>query len=183
MDYRTSACPRSNKAIDIQRVKIDPSPFGWPVTLEQVKAYLKMDGISDDDDIISQMIEGGIDWIEEYCSVSMVAQSVTAYLEVKNRIELPFGPVTSIQSINDVTDFNADCLFPATGFVNLSGHGRYKVEYTTGYAPIPALLIEALYAYVAYAYEHRGDNYEENNADFASEAAHKAFPFIRDICF
>jgi hypothetical protein len=183
MPTRIDICPRSNTVIDVQRARIDNTEEGWPVTLENVKAYLKMDGITDDDLIISQMITEGIDWIENYCSISFVPQTVTAYLLIKNRIELPFGPVVSIEAINDVTDFNVDCLYPATGFVNLTGYGRYKVDYTAGYTEYPPGLIGALYGYVAYAYEHRGDQFDENSTEFAAIAAKKAFPFTRDICF
>lgn len=183
MHSQIDICPRSNKVIDSQRERTGTSPDDWPITLAQVKSYLKMDGINEDDAIISEMIDEAIDWIENYCSISLIPQTVTVYLEVKNRIELPFGPVVSVDSINDITDFNADSLFPATGFVNLCGYGRYTVVYTAGYATIPASLIGALYAYIADVYEHRGDAYDETNPDFASVAAHKAFPFIRDICF
>lgn len=169
--------------IDVQREHIDATPTGWPITLEQTKSYLKMDGIEDDDLIISDMISEAIDWVENYCSISLIPQTITAYLEIKNRIELPFGPVVSVDSINDVTDFNTNALFPAAGFVNLTGSGRYTVVYTAGYTVIPAALIASLYAYVSYAYEHRGDALDETGPDFAAVAAHKAFPFIRDICF
>ncbi len=183
MPFQVDTCPRSNKVIDEQRTKIDATPTGWPVTLEQVKSYLKMDGIEDDNAVISQMIDEGIDWIERYCSISILPQTIVAYLEIKNRIELPFGPVASIESINGVTAFNTNCLFPQTGFVNLSGYGRYTVEYTAGYEVVPAALIGGLLGYVAYAYENRGDAFDENSEAFASVCAHKIFPFTRDICF
>lgn len=183
MPYRTDICPRSNKVIDVQRERLDATQSGWPVTLDQVKLYLKMDGIVDDDTVISQMIDEGIDWIENFCSISMVPQIVTASLEIKNRIELPFGPIVSVDSINEDVVIDATHLFPTTGFVNLSGYGRYTVVYTAGYTIVPPALIGALYGYVSYAYEHRGDAFDESSSEFAAICTHKAFPFIRDICF
>lgn len=183
MLYQTGICPRSNKVIDVTREKTDATPTGWPVTLEQVKLYLKMDGITDDDMVIEQMVDEGIDWIENFCSISILPQTVTAYLEIKNRIELPFGPVVSVDSINDSATIDLSCLFPSTGFVNLSGYGRYTVVYTAGYDVMPPALIGALLGYVSYAYEHRGDAFDETTTEFAAICTHKAFPFIRDICF
>jgi hypothetical protein len=180
-------CIRSNRSIDVQRVRTSNLPEDLPVSLQTAKEWLKMAGIDDDDALIQELISEAVDWLEEYCGLSIVPQTITAYLIVKNRIELPYGPVNTITSVNDAAydPLTSTCnLFnPSTGFVNISGYGTYTVEYEAGYTVVPPALIGAIKAYVAYAYEHRGDDFDETSTEFVSTAAHKAFPFTRNMVF
>lgn len=180
MAYPYEMCIRTNKEIDVQRTRLEGD---LPITLAEAKIELKMTGIDDDDTIITRLISEAVDWAELFCGVSIVPQKVVAYLEVKNRMELPYGPVVSIDLINEVAPLDFSCFIPATGFVTLHGYGRYTIEYTTGYAVIPPSLLGALYGYICYAYEHRGDAFDEGSVEFAQVAINKAFPSSRNIGF
>lgn len=183
MAYPYQECIRTNKILDVQRTRISADVVDLPITLDQAKAWLKMDGITDDDEIIQTIISEAFDWIEEYCGVSIVPSNVVAVIEVKNRAELPYGPVTDVTSVNEDADISGLCLYPATGFVNVATPGRFTVGYTAGYTVIPAALLGAVYGYISYAYEHRGDDFDENSNEFATVACKKAFPFSRNIGF
>lgn len=157
-----------------------------PITLDQAKAYLKMTGIDDDDPIIEQLISEAVDWLETYCDISAVPQTVTAELQVKNKIYLPCGPVVSITTVTPSEDAGTHTVMSIPGDGAIKGCGIYTVVYEAGYpdGQLPAALKGALYSYIAYCYEHRGDNaLNENAPEFAAQAKQKAFPFIKSISF
>lgn len=185
MSYQNHGCIRTNKVIDVQKERVGTGLESYPITLAQAKAWLKMTDIDDDDDIIQRLIEEGTDWLEELCGISITETAVTSYLQVHNRVELPYGPVMAITAVNDIPYDPAvnNCVYPTTGFANLSGHGTYKVEYDAGYTSPPTALIGALYGYIAYAYENRGDDFDMSSDKFASVALNKALPFTRNYAF
>lgn len=156
-----------------------------PITLDQAKAYLKMTGIDDDNAIIEQFISEAVDWVQEYCGVSIIENDVVAVVEIHNRISLPYGPVKEVSKVNGAVPVTTGCyeLFPATGDVRIHGNGRFTIEYTAGYDPIPPKLLGAMYAYIAFVYEHRGDDLDENGSDFAPEARKKANAYVQTIVF
>lgn len=154
------------------------------ITLDQAKMWLKMDGITADDDVIQEIIDGAIDWAERYTATSLRACTITAILEIHNRIELPYGPVTSITSVDGVlfADVPA-CRFtgPSIGFPLLNGYGVYTVIYEAGYTTIPPAFILGIKQFISFAYEHRGDSYESNQAVFAQIARAQLRQFKRNI--
>ena len=173
---------RTNVILDVIERTRDSDAL--PITLAQAKAYLKMEDIDDDDALIESLIKEAVNWLETYCDISAVPQEVTAYLQVKNRIDLPCGPVTEIVSV--VPDNGSDNrdIKPVPGFARINGYGLYTITYKAGYTTLPDALTGAILSYIAYCYEHRGDDaIDENAPEFALQARHKAFPFIRSIDF
>lgn len=154
------------------------------ITLDQAKSWLKMDGITADNENIQSIIDAGIEWIERICAISIQAYTVTATVEIHNRIELPYGPVTEIISINDVPFADVKgcrIIGPSIGFPRLAGYGLFIVVYKTGYNPIPPGIFLALKEYISWCYEHRGDNYDENDSDFCLVAKRQLSTFRRNI--
>lgn len=84
-----------NRTIDIKRVESSPTE---PVTLTEAKSHLII-SFTDDDTLISSLITQARKIIENYCAISIVAQTVTLIADLFNEWELPYGPVTGIQSV------------------------------------------------------------------------------------
>lgn len=99
-----------------------------PLTIDEAKAWLKVD-YSDDDDLITAIITKSRNWVEEYCNISIILKDITATITVDPQdygswrgrisrwdlaffgvstgaqwITLPYGPVQDIESIT-----TADC--------------------------------------------------------------------------
>lgn len=88
-----------NNIIDVKRTESSPTE---PCTLTEAKAQ----GIityTDDDALITSLITKARKMIENYCNISIVAQTVTMVADLWNEYELPYGPVTGIQSVQTRT--------------------------------------------------------------------------------
>jgi len=187
MNIYPSDCQLINSAR--ARVAVNPAPTE-PVTKEQAKEWLKMEEIDTDDEIITDLITEARQWLEKYCGICLVESQVDALVSVKNRQELPYGPVRDLSAIT-ITDLNDNAIstgcIQIQGFDNnfpvLMGYGQFKVSYVSGYDPIPQPLLGAMKSYIAFAYEHRGEDLDENSSSFAPKARQKAFPYRRNIGF
>lgn len=175
---------RTNLVLSANRTVVDEEQV--IVSLEDMKKYLKMEGIDDDDDVIQDMIYQAVEWVENYCGICVREATVSSMLQVLNGIELPFGPVKSIQQIGE-SEFDpvADkYLFPVQeGYIDIFGHGIYLVDYTSGYDNVPYSIRQAIKAYVAYVYEHRGDDLDETSTDFAEKAKNILVSYRRITAF
>jgi hypothetical protein len=171
--------------------KVTPEePVTEPVTLSQAKAWLKMESISDDDEIIEGLITEARQWLERYCGVCLVNSNIEAIISVKNRQQLPYGPIPDLSAIvimdMDNTVITDNCVSVVGidgGFPVLTGSGQYRLTYESGYEEVPAALIGAIKSYILFAYEHRGDDLDENSNNFAPKARQKAFPYRQNIGF
>jgi Phage gp6-like head-tail connector protein len=85
----------SNRIIDIKRVESSPTE---PLDLTQVKAHLIITS-TDDDTLLTALITQCRKAVEEYCAISIVAKTVTMTADLCKEWELPYGPVTGIQSV------------------------------------------------------------------------------------
>ena len=115
---------------DIQKVENNPTE---PVTLAQAKSHMRVD-FTDDDAYITSLITQARQSIEDFCNISIVTKTITAYFTYSggdqytfntfNRsfidsayyirpFELPFGPVTAFTSLTTL-DFenNSQVLDP-----------------------------------------------------------------------
>lgn len=166
----------------------DIDPVLEPITLDEAKKWLKMELISDDDDLIEELIVESRMWVERYCAISMVPKSVKCIvnLHCNGSVELPYGPIDKDSIV--VTDINSNeitCGFRLLGdtgtFIDIQGHGIFNISYSS-IAHSVATLRGAIKAYIAYAYEHRGDALsDEADKEFAKDAKRKAYPFMRQI--
>lgn len=133
-----------------------------PVTLQQTKDYLRLGGfVSDDngeqgfdfdDTLIESMITEARMWVEKYTGQYLVPRTLTVVLlNQAGYIELP-GPV-------DGTITWADDAEPE--MVGSKIKTKYGCEltatYDVGYTEFPKWVENSILAYIAWAYENRGD--------------------------
>lgn len=88
-----------NNIIDISRTESSPTE---PCTLTEAKAQLVVT-YSDDDTLITALITKARKMIENFCNISIVAQTVTMIADLYNEWELPYGPVTAITGVQTRT--------------------------------------------------------------------------------
>lgn len=94
-----------------------------PVTVQEVKDYLRLEGFVDagdststdlsdftyDDDLIEELITAVRERFEEICGISIVPKTLKSMItNVCGFIEIPYGPVSSITSLKDDDDNDLD---------------------------------------------------------------------------
>lgn len=153
-------------------------PLEEPVSLEEVKNYLKIDmSVTEDDQLIDRLIKAVRISAEKYAQTSFVTQTRVAYSDNWDpECELPYGPHQSISKVirlmRDGTEqeldpvdysyngFNFYTVCPqkvyrlSEGFIN----HRIKVEYVAGFgnaADVPEDIKLAILKEVAELYENR----------------------------
>ena len=88
-----------NNIIDVARSESSPTE---PVTLTEAKAQAIIT-YTDDDTLLTSYITVARKQIENYCNISIVAQTVVLTADLYNDYELPYGPVTGIQAAETFT--------------------------------------------------------------------------------
>src|SRR5689334_3438146 len=95
---------------DITEVSGDPTE---PVTVEEVKSYMRLEGFQDvdeseatefteDDNLIEELIISARKRLEKLYGISLVPKTFRATLtNLAGDIEIPNGPVVSITSLTD----------------------------------------------------------------------------------
>jgi len=105
-----------------------------PVSLADAKNYIKVD-FTDDDTLITSMIDMAIIWCENYLSRDIVSKTRKYYMDKTNGLfDLPFSPVTSISSVKingvaatyDVLGLNNETIELHSGAAE-----KVEVEYIT----------------------------------------------------
>lgn len=164
-----------------------------PVTLKEMKDYLRLD-VSDDDDspgdefdfddrLIEELITEGRIWAEEFTGLHLIEKSLrVVLLNQAGMIEIP-GPVTDTPIIKDREGETVDSdtyVFVGSLFLKLETTfwDRITLEYEAGYTAetVPKGLKGAIKAYVADHFEFRGDDKAPASNERASR---KARPYRR----
>lgn len=141
-----------------------------PVTLTEVKRYLRI-GFNDDDEDITAMITAAREWVEDVTGVTLVTRTVTCrvHLVSGQSVELPSGPQQSEPVVTPDSDASETYTVSTGPYVTISGCGDYSVSYTAGYDSIPGMLKLAIKAKVAALYERRGENESSPESSTAYE--------------
>jgi uncharacterized phiE125 gp8 family phage protein len=152
-------------------VKTSEAVTSEVVTLEEVKAHLKID-YDDENDLIAALIAQCRNRLETYCSISIGEQTKIWVYDGKRceEEEIPYGPVNEIVSVAYLEDTNPVTYEAQTAgedyvidgeefkYFNPLAKGRWKVTYIAGYTDnVPQALKLALLHEIAYRYENRGD--------------------------
>jgi hypothetical protein len=175
---------QTNAVVDVVVTESAPTE---PVTLAQAKAWLRMENVSLDDALITELITEARKWIEKRCGISIVTKTVVAILEVMNELELPYGPIQDMTGIT-ITDDDGEPLGNFTivgldgGFPVIRGYGRCTVSYEAGMTDFTEAT-GAMKSYIAFAYENRGDEIDESDEPFAKLARKKSNMLKRTIGF
>ena len=146
---------------------ISTPPIVEPVSLDQVKAWLKVDWDTEDA-LIETLISAAREKCEQYTNRAFVSQGITETFGVNDEITLARGEVISVDSVTvgvtalttaDYTTDDHDYGFTIT--LNNLPDDRVTVVYTAGYgtnaSDVPRAIAAAIYLMVADMYDNRGD--------------------------
>lgn len=164
-----------------------------PVTLQEMKDYIRLEGFSSDDspgddfdfddDLITDLITEGRVWVEDYTGVHLITKTIqVVLLNQAGMKELPgpvTGPVVITENGETVDSDNYEIIGSAFPKLVTTFSDKIVLEYDAGYNLVncPKGLRNAIKAYVAENYEHRGD--EQPDKALTERAARKARPYRR----
>lgn len=163
-----------------------------PVTLTEVKNYMRLESWEDDlgstsditfttdDDLIEELITSAREDLEKYTGLSFIPKELRVTLtNLAGLIELPYGPIGDVQAYyygsdfeedgEAATDYSADLVLTGSEFkkiVSPCGE-RDVIDYSCGYGrgdtpALPKRLKQAIMVEVLYRYEHRGEEFEDD---------------------
>lgn len=183
-----------NAILDVSEVA-DSSPVIEPVTLEEAKEYMMIEGFQDTDDstpvdfdddntLIENIITSSREAVEKFTGLSLISKTLTVTLTNKaGMIELPYGPIGDITSLSDQdgTAISTDnYTIIGTKFKRLKSplYENMVIVYECGYdvADVPESLRQAILIEVLYRYENRG-----NETVLSKAARAKANPYRRNL--
>ncbi|MCE2992090.1 MAG: head-tail connector protein [Candidatus Jidaibacter sp.] len=155
-------------AYTLNRLK---KPARLPLTIEEVKSYLKID-FSEDDELLLTMIAAVTQRFESYTSRALIAQTCQVVYKHLARISvtLPIRPVMKITGIQlvdldgtsnefSLKDVELDAAISELYFHTFASAHLIKIQYMAGYgySPeyVPADIKAALLNHIGYMYEAR----------------------------
>ena len=148
----------------ITKVEIVNDVASEPLSLTEAKRWLRVD-FATDDDLIQNLIKSARVWLEQYTGITLTTKKYNTYLRLNAYnvdIDLPYGPVTAINSIYDRVDYNVvttDFYEFYAGRLRIDFVGDFKITYTAGLGSCPDPLIEDMKRIVAWGYQNRGLNF------------------------
>ena len=154
-------------------LQLNTPPAAEPVTLDQAKAWLRVESGADEDALIAALIPAARARAEWHTGRAFVTQSWTLWLDRAGPcIEIPLAPLQSVTSVTlyasdgtpSVLDGGAytvadQRLLLAAAPTSLRPADGVAVAFTCGYgdaADVPAPIASAILLLVAQLYEHRG---------------------------
>ncbi len=154
-----------------------------PVSLEEAKLWLKIDGI-DQDDEIERLITSCRHAVENYTHCSLIEKQVECTVRLCGDLfELPNGPIKQVDGVlvegQDITGYSK-VDGPFIKIYNL--YGLCNITYSVGYDAVPARLKEAILNELAYRNQNRGDQSKENmfgSSYLCESALHICHPYKR----
>ena len=148
-----------NQILDVQLAEVETEP----VTVAEAKTFCRID-ISEDDDLIEELITAAREMCENYTGISFVKREVTATFNNANGGRyFPFGPVGEIA---EILDEDGDNILPANYKIVGSLFKQLKepcyaeitATYEGGYETLPKDLKDALLNAVFYMYDNRSES-------------------------
>lgn len=167
-----------NAVISVDDITDESGVFEEPVSLEELKDYLRLEGFVDidestaddlsdfdfDDRLLTEIIKTSRELIEETAGISILPKTLEAVItNLCGMIEIPYGPVTSVIELLDEDDeeITSDS-YKVVGnkWKNLKYpcYKHMKITYETGYDKLPMGLKLDVMRLAAYMYENRGDD-------------------------
>ena len=144
-----------NQIIDVQRASVVTEP----VTLNELKEWVKVDG-SEEDAILTALIIAAREMCEKYTGVNFVQRQVTVlFNNVNGGTYLPYGPVGSITGVYDTDGNSIDYVAQGVDFkAVMSPRSTLKAIYSGGYSVLPESLKTAIKSQALFLFENRGEN-------------------------
>ncbi len=167
-----------NTVVSVDDVTDESGFFEEPVSIEEMKDYLRLEGFVDidestaedlsnfdfDDRLLAETIKGARQVMEEKAGISLIRKTLEAVLtNMCGMIEIPFGPVISVTSLfdSDTTEILA-ANYTVVGnkwkYLKYPAQKHLTITYEAGYEKLPMALKLDLMRLVAYMYENRGDD-------------------------
>ena len=150
-----------------------------PVSLTEVKSWLRIKEFSDDDSLLSELIKSTRKHLEKFTGLSFGSKTVKATMTLDSEwMEIPYGPVTGIVSVyrwdEGAGEFQAYTDFKSfESKIRVQSEGIYRITYLAGFAPLPEDLKTDIKVLVAWQYQNRGINFgTEAEADGLREYPH-----------
>lgn len=154
---------------NIPAIKLHVQPTIEPVTLDEVKTYLRIDGESENS-LITSMIKAARESAEKYMRVSINTQKwKLSFDEVApQEVVLPYGPVNAVDSVKVFDDsetestFSTDNYYLSAGnrsiiFKQIPSGRRIEIIYSTGIsadaAGVPVLIKQGMFTHIALMFE------------------------------
>jgi len=145
------------------------APSATIVTLQAAKDYLRVD-YSEDDTLITNLIETARIRLEQYAAVAMSPRTLKAVAYVDEFIELPYAPINTISKVEywdgvawvELLVGNYNVLGDTYKKVYFTSPimSEYRFTYTCGYATTPESMKTALLKMVGDLYEYRESSVE-----------------------
>lgn len=158
-----------NTILNVQKNEGSGDPV-YPVTVEEMKSYLRLKGFidvdasgdvsfNDDDTLISSLIITAVEAIEEKLGCSLIPVTITCLLDnCAGMIQLPYGPVNSVSSVTDDDDVVQDDVKVYGDNLSCPKKEKLTVVYEAGYSLVPKPIITEIKRLVGYLYINRGDD-------------------------
>jgi uncharacterized phiE125 gp8 family phage protein len=165
----------------IMSLQLNTPPAAEPVTLDQAKAWLRIE-TGDDDALISSLVSAARARAEWHTGRAFVTQGWTLWLDEWREpcAEIPLPPLQGVSSVTfyarddsatilDAGDYTVDSasqpgrvmLTPGGALANLRAINAVAIAFTAGYGAadaVPGAICQAILEIVAMLYAHRGDD-------------------------
>jgi uncharacterized phiE125 gp8 family phage protein len=145
------------------------APTATIVTLQAAKDYLRVD-YSEDDTLITNLIETARIRLEQYASVAMSARTLKVVAYVDEFIELPYAPINTISKVEywdgqawvEIFVGNYNVLGDTYKKIYFTSPimSEFRFTYTCGYTTTPESMKTALLKMVGDLYEYRESSVE-----------------------
>lgn len=148
------------------------------LTLDNAKAYMKLDSYTDDDALITVLITTAIAMCERWCNTNFTKREVVAVLNnINGGSYLPYGPVSGTVTGVDIDGNSVDVTIMGVKWKQLrTPISEYvALTYNGGFDTCPSEYINAVKQQVLYLYENRGDA----NAGMSPQAIQTLQPVTR----
>lgn len=169
-----------NKIISVKDITEESGDPTEPVSLEDVKSYMRIEGLQDvdeslstsfdeDDELIESLIVTARKKIEKFYGISIVPKTLRVIFNNSlGNIELPHGPVLEILSLKDregtvIAEDRYTLLGEDYPTIEDPLNDRMTVEYEVGYEEVPEPIKIEIMRMVTWMFENRGN---ENVKDY-----------------
>lgn len=177
-----------NETYSIRDVTDESGDYEEPVSIDEMKDYLRLEGYVDDDEstsdalsdfdfddrLIADMIRAAREQMEKISASTIVPKTWEAVINNYRMWEFPMGPIGNIISLVDsdgvaITDYVV--IGNDRKFLKSPNQCEMTITYEAGYDEVPASLKIDIMRLAAYMYENRGD--DSSIQKFAAQLAGK----------
>lgn len=144
-----------------------------PVSMTEAKAWMKI-AFADDDTLITELCTSSRAILEKFTGLSLGTKQLKVVMQINHPgclIELPYGPVTAIESVvldqafatDDTQTVNVDYEVVGSRLLRVNQCGTFVIVYTAGFTQLPIDLKTDLYRLISWQYRNRGIQFEAQN--------------------